>query len=86
MSDNRYNEAKIKSRTIENYRRLIMDNFTFYSPTYFLFGKDTEKQTGEYVKKYGGHKVLIHYGGGSVRDPDFSTASRHRSTKQELNM
>jgi len=44
-----------------------MDNFTFYSPTYFLFGKDTEKQTGEYVKKYGGHKVLIHYGGGSVK-------------------
>ena len=43
-----------------------MENFTFYSPTYFVFGKETEKQTGAYVKKYGGHKVLIHYGGGSV--------------------
>ena len=41
-----------------------MDNFTFYSPTYFVFGKETEKETGKYVKKYGGTKVLIHYGGG----------------------
>ena len=43
-----------------------MENFTFYSPTYFAFGKGTENETGAYVKKYGGHKVLIHYGGGSV--------------------
>ena len=43
-----------------------MDNFTFYSPTYFVFGKDTENSAGEYVKKFGGNKVLIHYGGGSV--------------------
>ncbi len=43
-----------------------MDNFTFYSPTYFAFGKDTESQAGELVKKFGGSKVLIHYGGGSV--------------------
>ena len=44
-----------------------MDNFNFYSPTYFVFGKGTESQTGELVKRYGGHKVLIHYGGGSVK-------------------
>ena len=43
-----------------------MDNFTFYAPTYFAFGKDTEKETGKYVKRFGGSKVLIHYGGGSV--------------------
>ncbi len=43
-----------------------MNNFTFYSPTYFVFGKDSEKSTGEYVKKFGGSRVLIHYGGGSV--------------------
>lgn len=43
-----------------------MDNFTFYAPTYFAFGKETEKETGKYVKKFGGRKVLIHYGGGSV--------------------
>lgn len=43
-----------------------MLNFTFYSPTYFVFGKDTENNAGAYVKRFGGSKVLIHYGGGSV--------------------
>ncbi len=43
-----------------------MDNFTFYSPTYFVFGKDQENEAGKYVKRFGGSKILIHYGGGSV--------------------
>ena len=43
-----------------------MDNFTFYSPTYFAFGKGTENEAGHYVKRFGGSKVLIHYGGGSA--------------------
>lgn len=43
-----------------------MNNFTFCSPTYFVFGKDEENNTGKYVKRYGGSRVLIHYGGGSV--------------------
>lgn len=43
-----------------------MNHFTFYSPTYFVFGKETENEAGKYVKKFGGTKVLIHYGGGSV--------------------
>ena len=43
-----------------------MDNFQFYSPTEFVFGKKTENESGRLVKKYGGSKVLIHYGGGSA--------------------
>ncbi|MCR5055226.1 MAG: iron-containing alcohol dehydrogenase [Lachnospiraceae bacterium] len=43
-----------------------MENFTFYSPTYFVFGKDGENKAGSMVKRFGGSKVLIHYGGGSV--------------------
>ena len=43
-----------------------MNNFNFFSPTEFVFGKDRENDVGMYVKKYGGTKVLIHYGGGSV--------------------
>jgi len=43
-----------------------MENFTFYSPTYFVFGKGTESKAGECVKQFGGSKVLLHYGGGSV--------------------
>ena len=43
-----------------------MNNFNFYSPTYFAFGKDGENQAGSLVKRFGGSRVLIHYGGGSV--------------------
>ena len=43
-----------------------MENFTFYAPTYFAFGKDTENEAGKYVRRFNGSKVLIHYGGGSV--------------------
>lgn len=46
--------------------RKDMDNFTFYSPTYFVFGKESENQTGKMVKRFEGTKVLLHYGGGSV--------------------
>ncbi|MCQ2374702.1 MAG: iron-containing alcohol dehydrogenase [Salinivirgaceae bacterium] len=43
-----------------------MENFSFYSPTFFEFGKDAENNAGSLVKRFGGSKVLIHYGGGSV--------------------
>ena len=43
-----------------------MNNFTFYSPTCFVFGKDTESQAGSLVRRFGGSRVLIHYGGGSA--------------------
>ncbi len=43
-----------------------MENFTFYSPTFFAFGKNAEADTGKYVKRFGGSRVLIHYGGGSI--------------------
>ena len=43
-----------------------MNNFQFYSPTEFVFGRGTENEAGKYVKKHGGTKVLLHYGGGSA--------------------
>ena len=43
-----------------------MDNFTFFAPTYFAFGKDTENEAGKLVRQFGGSRVLIHYGGGSA--------------------
>ncbi|MBR6044563.1 MAG: iron-containing alcohol dehydrogenase [Ruminococcus sp.] len=43
-----------------------MDNFNFYSPTEFVFGKGRENECGRYVKKFGGTKVLIHFGGKSA--------------------
>lgn len=43
-----------------------MNNFNFYSPTYFVFGRKRENEAGELVKRFGGTKILIHYGVGSV--------------------
>ena len=43
-----------------------MNNFTFYSPTCFVFGKDSESQAGALVRRFGGSRVLIHFGGGSA--------------------
>lgn len=44
-----------------------MDNFNFYAPTYFAFGKGKEAEVGKLVKQFGGSKVLLHYGGGSIK-------------------
>lgn len=43
-----------------------MIDFTFYSPTEFVFGHDTETRAGQLAKRYGAHKVMIVYGGGSA--------------------
>ena len=42
----------------------IMEYFT---PTHVYFGVGAEDQVGEVLKSYGAAKVLIHFGGGSVR-------------------
>ena len=40
--------------------------FKYYAPTRVLFGRDTELKVAEMIRTFGGTKVLIHYGGGSV--------------------
>ena len=44
-----------------------MENFRYYTPTQVEFGRGVEEKAGELVKKFGGTKVLLHYGGGSVK-------------------
>lgn len=43
-----------------------MDNFVFNNYTKIIFGRDTEKTVGSEMKRYGG-RVLLHYGGGSIK-------------------
>lgn len=43
-----------------------MENFILNSGTKIIFGRDTEKLLGEEIKNYG-RKVLLHYGGGSIK-------------------
>ena len=43
-----------------------MKDFNFYAPTEVVFGEQAEEQVAALVKKYGGTKVLVHYGGQSA--------------------
>ena len=43
-----------------------MYGFNYYTPTKVVFGKNTEAKAAELIREFGGKKVLIHYGGGSV--------------------
>ena len=43
-----------------------MKDFIYYAPTEVVFGEKSEEQVAALVKKYGGTKVLVHYGGKSA--------------------
>ena len=43
-----------------------MQSFVFHAPTEIVFGKGEEVKAGSLIKKYGGKKVFVVYGGGSV--------------------
>ena len=43
-----------------------MTDFDFWSPTYIAFGKGKESRVGELVRRFGGSRVLLHYGSGSA--------------------
>lgn len=43
-----------------------MRDFNYYAPTEVVFGKQSEEQVAQLVSKYGGTKVLVHYGGKSA--------------------
>lgn len=44
-----------------------MRDFNYYAPTEVVFGRESEEKVAGLVTKYGGTKVLIHYGGQSAR-------------------
>ena len=41
-------------------------NFEYYTPTRIIFGRHTENQVADWIKYYGGKRVLLHYGGKSA--------------------
>lgn len=43
-----------------------MKDFVYYTPTEVVFGKESEEHLIPLLQKYGAHKLLIHYGGGSA--------------------
>ncbi len=43
-----------------------MFDFNYYTPTKVVFGRGAERKVAALIREFGGRKVLIHYGGGSV--------------------
>ena len=43
-----------------------MKDFVYYAPTEVVFGEHSEERVASMTKKYGGTKVLVHYGGQSA--------------------
>ena len=43
-----------------------MFGFTYFTPTKVVFGRKTEEQVGELVRREGATKVLVHFGGQSA--------------------
>ena len=52
--------------SIKTDNNKMIKDFDFYAPTRVVFGRNAEQATAQLIKDYGGHKVLIHYGGGSA--------------------
>lgn len=44
-----------------------MESFEYWSPTKILFGKGMEERVGEEIRSFGGSRVLVVIGGGSVK-------------------
>ncbi|MCR5394915.1 MAG: iron-containing alcohol dehydrogenase [Bacteroidales bacterium] len=43
-----------------------MKDFKYYAPTWVEFGRNAEEKVGALVKRFGGTRVLLHYGGQSA--------------------
>lgn len=56
-----------KNPIFAKINKFPMQDFIYHAPTEVVFGKESEKQVAALVKKYGGHKVLVHFGGQSAR-------------------
>ena len=45
----------------------MIKDFNYYAPTRVVFGRESEEQLPQLIKSHQGHRVLVHYGGGSAR-------------------
>ncbi len=63
-----------------------MQKFIQYTPTEILFGENTQAEVGKEVKKWGGSRVFIVYGGGSVKKSGLLAQVEEALEKKDLLM
>ena len=61
-----------------------MQNFTFYLPTEIVFGRATEFCVGQEVRKHGGTKVFLVYGGRSAKESGLLDRVKHTLADEAL--
>lgn len=62
-----------------------MQDFRFYAPTEVVFGREAETHLVEMIKKYGGHKVMLQYGGHSAERSGLLDSVRKSLTEGGIN-
>lgn len=58
----------------------MLGNFTFHNPTKLYFGENSLENLSKELDKYG-EKVMLVYGGGSIRKTAFTMRYWRNSTK-----
>ncbi len=66
LTENLRFAASMQRRYRGSLKEESMFGFRYFTPTKVEFGKNTEEKVAELISEFGGKKVLIHYGGGSV--------------------
>jgi butanol dehydrogenase len=61
-----------------------MENFNFYLPTTIHFGKGEITKLGTSIKQFGGSKVLLAYGGGSIKNNGIYDAVVNELKKENI--
>ena len=61
-----------------------MQNFVFYNPTKLVFGQNTQSQVGNLIQENNGTRVLIIYGGGSVKKSGLLTQVKESLKKANI--
>ena len=61
-----------------------MKDFVFHTPTEVVFGRNAEDKIASRIQKYGGKKVLLHYGGASAERSGLLPKIREQLTENGI--
>lgn len=71
-------------RIFDKIKPTSMKDFVFCTPTEVVFGKNAESKIASRIQKYGGTKVLLHYGGRSAEQSGLLPQIREHLAQHNL--